>query len=314
MAGVWIMAEGLDSGRELINIGQTLAQDLKSTLTVITWQADLSQELIAYGADEVLLLPALPEDEPRQAYIPVIVERARLDQPEIFLFTASLLGKELAARIAGQLGAGLGSECSGLRWIQEEAALEMERLFYGGAAIQTVRCRLAPRMATVSPRSFAPAERQEGSSGHVIELPSPPPSPVRVIERKSRTLAAGDITGARVVVCVGRGFEQEADLDLARQLAQALGGEIACTRPISQEMRWLPEDVCIGLSAKKVKPDLYIGLGISGQIQHLTGIRDARVIVAVNRDANAPIFGAADYGIAGDLYEVVPQLLNILRQ
>lgn len=314
MAGVWILAEGLDSGRELINIGQTLAQDLKSTLTAITWQSDLSQEFIAYGADEVLLLPSLPEDEPRQAYIPVIVERARLDQPEIFLLSATLLGKELAARIAGQLGGGLGSECSGLRWIGNEAALEMERLFYGGAAVQTVRCRQAPRMATVSPRSFALAERQEGRSGIVIELPAPPPSPVKVIERKSRNQTVGDITGARVVVCVGRGFAQEADLALARQLADALGGEIACTRPISQEMRWLPEDVCIGLSAKKVKPDLYIGLGISGQIQHLTGIRDTRVIVAVNRDANAPIFAAADYGIAGDLYEVIPRLLDKLQK
>jgi len=314
MAGVWILAEGLESGRELINIGQTLAREQNSTLTAITWQGDLNQELIAYGVDEILLLPALPEDEPRQAYIPIIVERARLDHPEIILFSATLLGKELAARIAGQLGAGLGSECSGLRWIKEEAALEMERLFYGGAAVQTIRCRQAPRMATVSQRSFAPAERQEGRSGNVIELPAPPPSPVRVIERKSRTQTAGDIAGARVVVCVGRGFEKEADLELARQLAQALGGEIACTRPISQEVCWLSEDVCIGLSAKKVKPDLYIGLGISGQIQHLTGIRDARVIVAVNRDANAPIFAAVDYGIAGDLYEVVPQLLAILQK
>jgi len=313
MAGVWILAEGLESGRELINIGQNLAKDIKSTLTVLTWQNDLSQELIAYGADEVLLLPELPDGQPLQAYIPVIVERTRLDQPEIFLFTATLLGKEIASRIAGQLGAGLGSECNGLRWIEEESALEMDRLFYGGAALQTVRCSKAPRMATISPRSFTPAARQEERTGNVIELPSPPASPVRVIERKARTQTAGDITVARVVVCVGRGFEKEADLDLARQLAKTLGGEIACTRPISQEMRWLPEDVCIGLSAKKVKPDLYIGLGISGQIQHLTGIRDARVIVAVNQDANAPIFAAADYGVTASLYDVVPRLLEALK-
>jgi len=314
MAGVWILAEGLESGRELINIGQTLANSIKSTLTVITWQSELSQEFISYGADDVLVLPALSKGEPLQSYIPVIVERARQNAPEIFLFTASLLGKEMGSRIAGQLGAGLGSECNNLRWIEEESAMEMDRLFYGGAAVQTVRCSQAPRMATVSPRSYTPAALQEGRTGNVTELPSPPTCPVRVIERKARTQTAGDITSARVVVCVGRGFEKEADLDLARQLAKILGGELACTRPISQEMRWLPEDVCIGLSAKKVKPDLYIGLGISGQIQHLTGIRDARIIIAVNQDASAPIFAAADYGVAGDLYEVIPHLLDKLRK
>lgn len=314
MAGVWILAESLETGRELSTIGRTLADNIKSDLTVITWQSISNQEYFTYGADKVLLLPSLAQEQPPQSYIPVIIEAARQDMPEVFLFTASLLGKEMAARIAGQLGAGLGSDCTALRWIDSESALEMDRLYYGGAAVQSVRCSKAPRMATVTHKSYSPATRQEGRSGPVIELPAPPASPIRVLERKPRTHTAGDIANARVVVCVGRGFVQQGDLDLARQLAETLGGEIACTRPISQEMGWLPEDVCIGLSAKKVKPDLYIGLGISGQIQHLTGIKDAHVIVAINQDVNAPIFAAADYGIAGDLYEVVPRLLHSLRK
>lgn len=314
MAAVWVLAENLEQGRELLNIGQTLANDLESKLTLITWQADLSDEYIAYGADEILLLPPLPENEPLQSYIPVIVEKAKQDLPEVFLLISSLLGKEMGARIASQLGAGLGSECHDLRWIKEETALELDRLFYGGAAVQTVQLNRSPRMATVTPRSFTPAARQEGRTGTITPLPAPPASAVKVLERKPKAHAAGDINNARVIVCVGRGFEKEADLELARQLAEVLGGEIACTRPISQEMRWLPEDLCIGLSAKKVKPDLYIGLGVSGQIQHLTGIRDARVIVAVNQDNNAPVFSAADYGITGDLYEVVPRIIEALRK
>lgn len=314
MTGVWILAENLETGRELITIGRTLADNIKSDLTVITWQSELSQEYIAYGADKVLLLPALPQDQPLQSYIPVIAEQARQDMPEIFLLTSSLLGKEMAARIAGQLNAGLGSECTALRWIESEAALEMDRLFYGGAAVQSIRCSHAPRMATVAPRSYSPASRQEDKRGTIDELPAPPPSPVKLLERNARSQAAGDISEAKVVVCIGRGFMKQDDLDLARQLAEALGGEIACTRPISQDMGWLPEDLCIGLSAKKVKPDLYIGLGVSGQIQHLTGIRDARIIVAVNQDASAPIFAAADYGIVGDLYEVVPRLMQALSK
>ena len=102
------------------------------------------------------------------------------------------------------------------------------------------------------------------------------------------------------------------DINIARQLADLVGGEIGCTRPISEELHWLPDDLCIGLSGVQVKPDLYIGLGVSGQIQHVTGIRSARVICAVNKDENAPIFQAADLGIVGDLYDVTPKLIEEL--
>jgi type II secretory pathway pseudopilin PulG len=108
--------------------------------------------------------------------------------------------------------------------------------------------------------------------------------------------------------------EKPEDLALAHQLADALGGEIGCTRPISEENHWLPEELCIGLSGVQVKPDLYLGLGVSGQIQHVTGIRNAKVIAAVNKDENAPIFGVADFGIVGDLYDAVPKLIEELRR
>jgi len=103
------------------------------------------------------------------------------------------------------------------------------------------------------------------------------------------------------------------DIEVGRQLAKALGGEVACSRPIAEELQWLPEDLYLGISGKKVKPALYIGLGVSGQVQHITGIRDSKVIFAVNRDENAPIFEAADYGIVGDLYTVVPMLIEELK-
>jgi electron transfer flavoprotein alpha subunit len=114
------------------------------------------------------------------------------------------------------------------------------------------------------------------------------------------------------VVCVGRGVAKQEDLALVKELAKVLGGEVACSRPIAEEMHWLPEEVYLGISGKKVKPDLYVGIGVSGQIQHVTGIRDSKVIFAINRDENAPIFEAADYGIVGDLYQVVPKLIQEL--
>jgi electron transfer flavoprotein alpha subunit len=109
-------------------------------------------------------------------------------------------------------------------------------------------------------------------------------------------------------------MEKEEDINIARQLAELVGGEVGCTRPISEELHWLPDDLCIGLSGVQVKPDLYVGLGVSGQIQHVTGIRGARVICAVNKDENAPIFQAADLGIIGDLREVMPRLIEELKK
>jgi electron transfer flavoprotein alpha subunit len=188
----------------------------------------------------------------------------------------------------------------------------MERFAFGGAAVQKVICLTRPVMATIPPRTFEPAVAQDGREGPIRELPAPPPSAVKVLERKMRTRETKDITEAKVVVAVGRGFEKQEDLALARQLADALGGEIGCTRAISEEMHWLPEELCIGLSGVQVKPDLYLGLGVSGQIQHVTGIRNAKVIAAVNKDENAPIFGVADFGIVGDLYDVAPKLIQEL--
>jgi len=123
-----------------------------------------------------------------------------------------------------------------------------------------------------------------------------------------------DITEARILVCVGRGLENQQDMQMVQELAEVLGAEIACTRPIAEEMHWLPEETYIGISGKQVKPDLYIGLGVSGQIQHVSGIRDARVICAINRDENAPIFEVSDLGLVGDLYTILPELIQQLKK
>ncbi|MGO9687308.1 MAG: electron transfer flavoprotein subunit alpha/FixB family protein, partial [Syntrophobacteraceae bacterium] len=146
------------------------------------------------------------------------------------------------------------------------------------------------------------------------EISDMPSSAVTVISRTAKSREAVDITEAKIIVCIGRGLEKEADVKLARDLADVLGGEVGCSRPIAEELRWLPEDVYLGISGKKVKPDLYIGVGVSGQIQHVTGIRDSKIIVAINRDENAPIFEASDYGIVGDLYQVVPMLIEELKK
>jgi len=310
MAGVQIFAENREQAQELLYIGGKLAADLETTLSAyICNDAARAADYIAWGATEVLVLPSLAADQALEAYLPVLAAEAKSTDPDLILMAATFRCRELAARLAMRLQAGLCSDCIAICADRESKSLQMERLVYGGAAIQHVTCLTRPAMATIPPRLFAPAAPQEGRQGKIRELPAPPPSPLQVMERKKREAEGKDITQARVVVCAGRGIDKKEDLTLAAQLAHVLNGEVGCTRPISEEQHWLPEELCIGLSGVSVKPDLYIGLGVSGQVQHLTGIRDAKVICAVNKDEKAPLFAAADYGIVGDLYLVVPQLI-----
>jgi electron transfer flavoprotein alpha subunit len=248
------------------------------------------------------------------SYIPIIIEEAKQNDPDLILISATARGKDIAARIASRLDTGLCSSCMSIAFDETNKALVMERLAYGGAAVQKVACTSRPAMATIPPRTYEPAMAEEGRRGQIRELPAPASSVVKVLQRKVKERVAKDIAEARVIVCVGRGMEKNEDLALARQLAEALGGEIACTRPIAEEYHWLPEELCIGLSGAQVKPDLYLGIGVSGQVQHVTGIRNARVIAAVNKDENAPIFKAADFGIVGDIYDVLPKLIAELKK
>lgn len=314
MAGVWVLAERREQTLELINAGLGLARELGTTVTAFAIQDQgLAKTYINCGADTVYLLGPLAPEQPLEDYVGVIADVARQKNPDIFLISATPRGKEMAARIAARLGVGLGSECTSLR-LDENKSLVMERLMFGGAAIQTVVCLTRPQMATIPPRTFEPAVPLDNREGEIIELPAPPAGKARVLERKPRVYESVNITEAKVVVAIGRGVEKQEDIGLIQELANAAGGELGCTRPIAEELHWLPENRYLGISGQKIKPDLYIGVGVSGQIQHISGIRDAKVICAINKDDNAPIFEAADYGIVGDLYTVVPQLTRELQR
>ena len=310
MAGVWIIAENREHTLELLNIGRELAVKMGTRVAVFLSQdREAAQNYIECGADEVLFLPPLTGDQSIDAYIPIIAEEAKSGDPDLILLSATMRGKDMAARIAARLDTGLCSSCMALTFDEKSKSLVMERLAYGGAAVQKVTCTTRPAMATIPPRTYEPATPKEDRQGQIRELPAPPFAVVKVLEKKMKERVAKDITEARIIVCAGRGIEKNEDLALVRQLADALGGEIACTRPIAEEYHWLAEELCIGLSGAQVKPDLYLGIGVSGQVQHVTGIRNAKVIAAVNKDENAPIFKAADFGIVGDLYDVAPKLI-----
>jgi electron transfer flavoprotein alpha subunit len=314
MAGIFVFAETREHTLELLNAGANIARGLGTKLVSFAMSSESAQEYISHGANEVLVLQPLAQDQPLESYVPILARVAREEDPDVFLVGATQRGKEISARLAAQLNTGLCSGCIGFELDTEKKLLRMDRLLFGGLAVQTVVCTSRPQMAAIAPRVFDPAPMVEGNEGKVREISDTPSSAVTVVSRTAKSREAVDITEAKIVVCIGRGFEKEADVKLARDLADVLGGEVGCSRPIAEELRWLPEDVYMGISGKKIKPDLYIGVGVSGQIQHVTGIRDSKIIVAINRDENAPIFEASDYGIVGDLYQVVPILIEELKK
>lgn len=310
-----MFAENMNQAREMLSAARPLSDGLKAGVSAIVFRRGIDErELAACGADEILYLPELPEDQGYDSCVPVLEKAAKDRDADVFMLPATALCKDLAARIAYRLGTGLCSGCIAIGFGEDKKTIIMERLAYGGAAVQKVVCECRPVMATIAPGAFSPAEPAAERQAAILELPPPDAaSPVKVLERKAKEKESHNIAEATVVVCVGRGFEKKEDLELARELNSLLGGEIACTRPISEEMKWLPEELCIGLSGASVKPDLYLGIGVSGQIQHVTGLRNSRVICAINKDENAPIFGVSDLGIVGDLYDVVPKIIKELK-
>jgi electron transfer flavoprotein alpha subunit len=315
MPGVWVLAENRSQTLELLTIGRSMAGKMGTSLSVLLCQdRESAGDYAACGADDVLLLPELAEDQSVDAYIPILLAEAKNADPDLFLIASTFRLKEIAARVATRLNTGLCSDCIKIFFKEESKIVEMERLMYGGAAVQRVVCKSRPVMVTVPPRTFEPAGAEPVREVRIRSLKEAERSAGRVIERRRRERESKDIREAKVVVCVGRGVEKKEDLALVRKLADVLHGEIAGTRPVTEELHWLPEELCIGLSGIQIKPDLYVGIGVSGQIQHVTGFRDAKVICAVNSDANAPIFGVADMGIVGDLYDVVPKLIYELKK
>lgn len=285
MAGIWV------GGRELVTLGKMISDARGEPITILTWG---------------------DTHTPHADHASTLAQEVKEGQPSVILLPASIDATVLGARLAQLLECPMVSDCLTARYLPAEECLEMERFIYGGGAVLVVQNRTWPIVITMSPSAFGKETDEAPEISCSTKHIAPSPSTLQIVERKAKMGTTRPITEARVIVGVGRGLKRKEDLSLVRNLAEAIGAEIGCTRPLAEELHWLPESACIGLSGAQVKPDLYLALGISGQIQHVTGIRQARVIVAVNRDGKAPIFETSDFGIVGDLYEFIPLYLAAL--
>lgn len=301
---------------ELLGKGRELADKLEGELSAALLAGEKlpTEELIYRGADKVYYgidssLKEPVETNYKEALLDVISEA----NPEVILIGATNFGRSLAPRVAMALDTSLTADCTGLD-IDEDKNFIQIRPAFSDNILAHIKSRTSPQLATVRYREFAEARRDEGKDGEVVEvdLSLDGDSSGEVEIQKEERGEKVNLEEAEVVVSGGRGLKKEDDFELIEELASTLGGRAGASRPLVDE-GWTGREHQVGYSGKRVKPGIYIACGISGQSQHLAGMKESDTIIAINNDPSAPIFEYADYGIVGDLYEVVPELIRQLK-
>ena len=335
--GVFVFAQQVDNvisniAYELIGKGKELAKDLGVEVTAVLVGSDvkgLADQLAEYGADKVIVVddPEL-KDYRTEPYTHAITSVINEFKPDIFLIGATAIGRDLGPRVCARIHTGLTADCTKLdigdfpmnpvpgRETKHNQLL-MTRPAFGGNTIATIACpEFRPQMATVRPGVMQKAPKVEGAKAVVTEY-----NPgftknnkyvdiLEVVKAVSNTV---DIMDAKILVSGGRGVGSAENFKILDDLAEAIGGTVSCSRAVV-DAGWKPKDLQVGQTGKTVRPNVYFAIGISGAIQHLAGMEESDIIVAINKDESAPIFDVADYGVVGDLNKIVPMLTEKIKE
>lgn len=321
---VWIFAEQRQGEImpvviELLGEGKKLANEIGSDLCAILLGEkvnDLAEELIDYGADKVYIADnKLIKNYTTDGYAKVISDAANEIKPEIILMGATHIGRDLAPRISARLDTGLTADCTKLEIDSEDKKLQQTRPAFGGNIMATIVCPdHRPQMATVRPGVMNKAVKSKNNSGDKIKLKvklNKEDIRTEIIEKIKTTNNTVSIEDAEVIVSGGKGLGKSEGFKLLKKLANKFDGTLGASRATVDE-GWIEKSHQVGQTGTTVKPRIYIACGISGAIQHLAGMKNSDIIIAINTDKNAPIFQVSDYGIVGDLYDVIPQLMDAL--
>ena len=335
--GVFVFAQQVDGivggiAFELVGEGKKLANDLGVDVTAILIGSDIkdqAERLGAYGADRVIVVddPAL-KDYRTEPYTHAMASVIKEFKPEIVLIGATAIGRDLGPRLAARIHTGLTADCTQLDIgdfplnpvpgkEQKHNQLLMTRPAFGGNTIATIACPdFRPQMATVRPGVMQKLPKDPYHKAEVIEF-----NPgfeengnyVEILEIVKAVSDVADIMDAKILVSGGRGVGSPENFKILQDLADVIGGTVSCSRAVV-DAGWKPKDLQVGQTGKTVRPNLYIACGISGAIQHLAGMEESDIIVAINKDEYAPIFDVADYGVVGDLNKIVPALTEKLKE
>lgn len=336
--GVYVFAQQVDNeissiAFELLGKAKQLAGDLKEDVTAVLLGSgikNLADQLAEYGADKVIVVddPEL-KDYRTEPYAHALAEVINKYKPEIMLVGATAIGRDLGPTVSARVATGLTADCTqldigdfplvavpGKEAEQKHNQLLMTRPAFGGNTIATIACpNNRPQMATVRPGVMQKIEPVKGAKA-VIEEFNPGFTPnnryVTIKDVVKAVTDTVDIMDAKILVSGGRGVGTPENFKILEDLAAVLGGTVSCSRAVV-DAGWKPKDLQVGQTGKTVRPHVYFAIGISGAIQHVAGMEESDIIVAINKDEDAPIFDVADYGIVGDLNKIVPQLTESLK-
>lgn len=323
--GVFVFAQQVDGqisgvSFELIGKGKELANDLGTEVTAVLVGSNvknLADELAAYGADKVIVVddPILKDytTEPYAHAMDAVIQKYK---PEIVLYGATAIGRDLAPRISARVKTGLTADCTKLEVDAETKNLRMTRPAFGGNIMATILCpNNRPQMATVRPGVMQKLEKDDSKKANVEEF-----NPgfeknnkyVEIIDIVKKVSDVVDIMDAKILVSGGRGVGSKENFKILQDLADVIGGTVSSSRACV-DAGWTEKEQQVGQTGKTVRPHVYFAIGISGAIQHLAGMEESDIIIAINKDETAPIFDVADYGIVGDLNKIVPLLTEKLK-
>jgi len=329
--GVFVFAQQVDNqisniAYELIGKGKDLAADLQTEVTAVLVGSDvkgLADKLAEYGADRVIVVddPELKEyrTEPYTHALASVIEKYK---PDIFLIGATAIGRDLGPRVCARIHTGLTADCTQLDIgdfplvaipgrEQKHNQLLMTRPAFGGNTIATIACPdFRPQMATVRPGVMQKKDRVKGAKANVEEFNpgfTPNRNYVEILDIVKAVSDVVDIQDAKILVSGGRGVGSAENFKILEDLAAAIGGQVSCSRAVV-DSGWKPKEMQVGQTGKTVRPHVYFAIGISGAIQHVAGMEESDIIIAINKDETAPIFDVADYGVVGDLNKIVPDL------
>jgi len=324
--GVWVVIEQFEGivakvSWELLGAGAGLARSLGVELGAVIIGQGIEQicnEAFEHGADQAIILDAPVYRHYRtQSYTEAICHLIEKYKPEIILMGATAQGRDLAGAVATVVGTGLTADCTGLG-VDDKRNLMQTRPAFGGNIMATIMCdKFRPQMATVRPHVMPMPESRPGRKGDIIRDSFAPLEEnilVKVLEVLSDRDGKDqvDVAAAEIIVSGGRGLMNKENFSLLQELADELGGVVGASRS-AVDAGWISHSRQVGQTGKTVRPRIYIACGISGAIQHMVGMQDSDVIIAINRDPEAPIFQVATYGIVGDLFQVVPSLIRRVR-
>ncbi|AGK52827.1 electron transfer flavoprotein subunit alpha/FixB family protein [Bacillus sp. 1NLA3E] len=324
--GVWVFIEHSNRviegvSLELLGAGRTLADKLEVPLSGILLGSGvktLANKVITYGADQVYIIdnPVL-KDYRTESYMKGVILLAEKYKPEIFLYGATANGKDLASAVATDLSTGLTADTTILDVDLEKRLLEASRPAFGGNIMATILCKKhRPQMATVRPKVMKALDPDAKRQGKIIE------ENISITENEMRTKVLeivkevtnkANLADAHVIVAGGKGLVDAQHFELIHELANTIGASVGGSRDVV-EAGWLPHEQQVGQTGETVTPKIYFAIGISGAIQHIVGMKNSELIIAINKDPNAPIFEVATYGIVGDALEIVPQLIKQFKQ